>query len=176
MGFYLHVSLINTIMVYKFLSSNISIFINVMRTQVADFYYEMCSNRTRSSPGELEWNYIPCLLWLLIFVRQCHGLLYTYIIYYDGLNRIRQFRIEIIIFLIVCDILSSSGPVGGSCTCPHGHNSYIRTDTGSLWRLHRFNLNRFRRNRRRKDYCFSRWSSWSRNMILATIAQRGFGH
>lgn len=149
----------------------------VMRTQVADFYYEMCSNRTTSSPSELEWNYTPCLLRLLISVRQCHGFLYTYIIYYDDLNRIHQFRIEIIIFLFLCDILSSSGPVGGSCTCPHGLTSEQCVPyTGSLWRLHRFNLNRFRGNRRRKDYCFSRWLSWSRNMILPTSAQRGFGH
>ncbi len=107
------------------------------------------------------------------------SLLCTHIIYYHDSNKMRQFRHEIIMNV---SLMWHSVLLRSSRRQLHGANvtsEQFVPHTGSLWRLHRFNLNRFQRNRRGKGYCFSRWLSRSRNMILAPQgfnAQRGFGH
>lgn len=141
-----------------------------------DFYYEMCP--TAQHPPLVRWSETtPLLLGLLISLHYCHWFLCTHIINYHGSNKMRKFRHEI---LMIVSVIWHSILLRSSWRQLHGATSeQCVPHTGSLWRLHRFNLDRVRRSRQGKGYCFSRWLSRSRNMILAPQglnAQRGFGH
>ncbi len=94
----------------------------------------------------MEWNDTS----LTVIINIC-SLLRTHIIYYHDSNKMRQFRHEIIMNV---SLMWHSVLLRSSRRQLHGANvtsEQFVPHTGSLWRLHRFNLNRFQRNRRGKE-------------------------